>query len=946
MSDTLATDASSEVTPSPGTPGPAASVPLYDAFISYKQATESRLAETLRHGLHTFAKPWYRLRAARVFLDRSNLGGDLRLWQTIQTALGAAKHFIYLASPEAAASPWVQQELTQFLGAHPPERLIIILAAGEIEWDRAARDFDWSRTTAIPRLKQGLVTPDASPLSDLLYHDARWARGSEDLASDPRLRDLVATVSSTLRGIPKDTLAGQDVQLRRRALRLAWGAAVLLAVLAAAAGVAAWVARSQQKLAVQRLTRSYVANAMRLVDAGDPLSALPWLGAALDAEPKGAAGALHRERLAAVLRQTPRLVRRWTFSAPVRDVVLSRDGRRMAVVSGSEFNDPGVSAALGENELSAQAQVWDVETGRALTPPLRHNGGISSAAFSPDGALLLTASADSTAVLWDLRAPRAPPRHVLRHEAHVEHAEFSAGGARVLTIGAGIHVWNAADGSRAGYLPLPPDDFYSASIEPTGSVVAFGSPVRLWRVGSPSERDVPAFAGRKVEGVRFSPDGRRIVATESEDVRYTPEGRRIMELRPSAPGRNTVIQADAASGARTGPEIAMDARISAVVFSADGRKLATVGGSSVGGEIPPGLRVWDAASGAPLTRWLTHPYELNSASFSADGRWVIAIGWDGMVRMWSAQADTAGDPRLTAPIRHDGGVVAARLLPDARRLVTASRHEVRLWDLVPPDPRPAPEARAPAGAPVLLDGARSRDGRWTAELGGAVRAGPGSRDVVVRDARGPEGGHMLVFPEIVRYLRISPDGRLLAVGGELGSVWLWDLRRGAFRLGRPLPHGARDPAWLEFSPDSRTLATVGDHARVWDVRTGAPLTPPLLHAPSGRNPFSVSHAAFNAAGTRIATVGYEGTVRVWDAGTGDPLTGLLGGARTPVEYAWFSRDGRTLYAAGIDDQAPLAWSLAPETRPAGEARRAAELLSSLRIDEVGALVPANAAGGP
>jgi WD40 repeat protein len=47
--------------------------------------------------------------------------------------------------------------------------------------------------------------------------------------------------------------------------------------------------------------------------------------------------------------------------------------------------------------------VWDAETGRAVTPPLEHQGQVRSAAFSPDGTHLVTASDDSTARVWDIQ---------------------------------------------------------------------------------------------------------------------------------------------------------------------------------------------------------------------------------------------------------------------------------------------------------------------------------------------------------------------------------------------------------------------------------------------------------------------------------------------------------------------------------------------------------------
>jgi WD40 repeat protein len=928
-------------TPAPSTPlqppaeppaEPPDSAKVYDAFISYKQATESPLAAALRHELHTFAKPWYRLRALRVFLDRTNLDARPHLWASIEAAVRASKHFIYLASPEAAASPWVRQELTEFLRGKRPERLIIILADGEIAWDRAARDFDWARTTAMPRLEAGLVTKDTSPLSDTLYHDARWARREPISAADPRLRDLVATVSSTLRGVPKDMLAGEDVRLRRRALRLAWGAAGALLLLAVGLAVASVWAVTQQRVAVQRLARSYVASGMEMVDEGDPLSALPWLLGALDAEPEGARGAAHRERLGAVLRATPRLVRRWRFDGPVRDAVFSRDGARVMVVTGSEYNEPEVSQALGENDLAGYARVLEVSTGRALTPPLRHRAGISTARFSPDGTRAVTAGADSTAMLWILDDPAGVQGVALRHDGPVAHAEFSGDGRRLLTAGSGVRVWRAADGVLVDTVPLPPEGLHWGTIDSTGARVAtYAQRGEVWEVGAPAVRRIPALEGGEADALRFSPDGRRLFVSTHRPV--VPAREREPDTRP------VVLVLDAASGRAAGPAIDQDTRTSLLELSPDGGLLAIGGGwSAEGGSEPGGLRIWSAASGAPLTSWLPHPQEALSASFSGDGRWLVSRGWEGTARVWSTVPPDAQEPgaaRLAVPLTHGEPVVAARFHPGGRHVLTAGGDEVRVWDLLPVEPREAPEVRAVEPAP-LSEEARSRDGRWTATLGGPVRAGPGARDVLVTDARRGNRGHLLVFPQIVLSLRMSPDARVLVVASERGSVWIWDLEAREFR-GPPLPHGER-LSWVEFSPDGRHVATAGEHARVWDLRTGEPVTPLLVHGPPGEDLHGVEHVAFSPDGSRVATASADGTVRVWSTAGGEPVTPRLHGV---VGFTWFSADGRSLYAKGPGPEPPLVWSLAPDRRPVEAVRAAVELLSSRRIDETGALVLAS-----
>ena len=102
----------------------------------------------------------------------------------------------------------------------------------------------------------------------------------------------------------------------------------------------------------------------------------------------------------------------------------------------------------------------------------------------------------------------------------------------------------------------------------------------------------------------------------------------------------------------------------------------------------------------------------------------------------------------------------------------------------------------------------------------------------------------------------------------------------------------------QFSPDGKYIVTAFDDntARVWDAKTGEPVTEPLKHEDS------VNSAQFSPDGKYIVTASYDYTARVWDAKTGEPVTESLR-HEGPVYSAQFSPDGKYIVTASCDNTA-------------------------------------------
>ncbi|MVO85233.1 helix-turn-helix domain-containing protein [Streptomyces sp. p1417] len=370
----------------------------------------------------------------------------------------------------------------------------------------------------------------------------------------------------------------------------------------------------------------------------------------------------------------------------------------------------------------------------------------------------------------------------------------------------------------------------------------------------------------EVSSVVFSPDGRTLATGGDEGA---------VRLWNTANGKAyaSITAAEGMSGH--------------VAFSPDSKIVASSDAASV-------VRLWDVASGESRSALTGHTGGIAELEFSPDGRTLATGGGDGKVLLWNAARGTT----RTVLNGHTGSVTGLVFSPDGLALATGDDdNTLRLWDVASGKARTHITERTDTAA-------FSPDGRTmaTGDFVGVVRLW----DTASGTVRETLPGHT----DMILDLAFGPDGRTLATGSADETARLWDITtRGerTVRAGHPTDHTT------VISPDGQTLATAGRYGdestvHLWDAASGKPRASLTGHI--GR----VRAVAFSPDGKTLATSADDTTVRLWDTGHAQVKETLTGLPR-PVALLMFSPDGRTLATAVFDKTLRL-WNTASGTQRA------------------------------
>lgn len=557
--------------------------------------------------------------------------------------------------------------------------------------------------------------------------------------------------------------------------------------------------------------------------------------------------------------------------------------------------------AVGTWNVSGQpvAEVWDVNDGKRITS-LKHDWGVQSLAFSPDGKLLASFDRAGRVRIADWASGQdrtnftAPPIR----DTYAGVVVFSPDGRR-LAIGEDYGMLRLLDFQTATAVTLPtptPESINALAFSPASDRLAAGfgyteGTIGLWDTRSGELLGKMTNHTDDIMALAFTADGRRLLSasvdgtirfwstadcTELGLLQSSGEGFSAMALLPDRPllvsgglkGSVCFWDASARGQPPSHTNLAVWPGFESIRgFQRHAFELKTLDLRVVqrlGLAFTPDSRSFLATEiGGTLARWDVHSWgrieslpalgsNLWGVALSPDGHWLATGDFPSRVTVWdwtSRQAVT----NFTVPCEWWGLLSFTRSNHYLTSLTFHNNYTVsaRIWHA-------GDWAETPLTGPQL-------HGHW------AIVLSPDDRFLA---AAYPDGTvNLFRFPSleledtlpkhhaIVTAILFSPDGRWLASASGDGSVQLWDVAER--RPVASLQGHFNEVYGAAFSPDGRRLATGGssgrDAVKLWDLTAHREL---LAFESDGKYFINL---AFSPDGNTLAAVSLSGIANLWHA---------------------------------------------------------------------------------
>jgi serine/threonine protein kinase/WD40 repeat protein len=597
-----------------------------------------------------------------------------------------------------------------------------------------------------------------------------------------------------------------------------------------------------------QLTRLNIATGTQAQERGEKFAALLWYARAWQGDPDPAHDDNHRIRLGTVLGEMPRLVGVCFHPVGVGDVDFSPLGNRLVTRTEDLQTHRGKSAYL-----------WDFAASKLAAPPLNHSGPVRFVGFSSDGKIILTASEDKTAAIWD--AATGLRLLTKNHDEPLSTAAFVPGGQNVATVAdKKVFFWNPSTGQSTNPTIESPAAIYAIKFNRDGSRVVTSDvdgQARVWETATghaigkpfPQHASLGPDAAFDKRFASITPDGTRLLTFINGSVQAyeVDSGRQFWEVKSnsyflkwSEDGNQAVIS-DATTrlvDGHTGKVLQTFKHPRLSGLAALSTKAPTLATGISGG----GIYLWDTKTGKQIGVPLQCADFLRILRISKDGNYLFAASEDGTARVWEL---TPKSP--VTPYQFDCGQANKAIFADGFSVSPDGATRFR-----PQDGGGTLERLKPGQTPVSIS--------LTSPVIGSAFSGDGGRLVTLTqtDARvwdaatGNPAGPVIPIEgdfELKPRVEISNDGSRVAV-------------QYSYRANKPYPTAARRP--------QAAIVWQSTGERIFTLPSKIDAGPRLFGLPPDDG--AIFESAMSPDG-RFLVTGIEsiGAISTFDIGTGKAL---------------------------------------------------------------------------
>ena len=269
--------------------------------------------------------------------------------------------------------------------------------------------------------------------------------------------------------------------------------------------------------------------------------------------------------------------------------------------------------------------------------------------------------------------------------------------------------------------------------------------------------------------------------------------------------------------------------------------------------------------------WKTYvPNEVERVAFTRDGRYVVSGSEDFVMRVLDAQSG-----EIVFKYEHQNGIDAIAASHDGRYMVTgeeAGENGIGPGRIFDPSTWEVVAQVDHIGTLNELD--FTYDDTYMAAVGGRSLRVWRVADWSLHFEDSLEGKRLLddIQPGFIN-AKFSPDGRILAVGGTHGFVYLYDVHTGDML--RRFNKTGQKTETVTWTKDGRYLLVAGHSTMIDFYRTEQLLDPEvdndsIPYAYRRELTDNLEYMDFNAPGTLFTTAHQDGTVQLWTFMSDDP----------------------------------------------------------------------------